>query len=173
MVRGWFLGIVPIAGKALQMQKKLKIFFLEGTNLVDEIRLFCYNSSLRGYDRESLAAQTHGGARRWKNTWSKAESWASSRGARAGSDSGRRRRPGAYRAAGSCLPGGGREGHTHCVHEGARARLRDFGRRCLRGVCPLSAFLLVPTEYFRIFPGYYNIAGNSNILRKEEHYAYF
>ena len=26
MVRGWFLGIVPIAGKALQMQKKLKIF---------------------------------------------------------------------------------------------------------------------------------------------------
>ena len=63
MVRGWFLGIVPIAGKALQMQKKLKIFFLEGTNLVDEIRLFCYNSSLRGYDRESLAAQTHGGAR--------------------------------------------------------------------------------------------------------------
>ena len=49
----------------------------------------------------------------------------------------------------------------------------DFGRRCLRGVCPLSAFLLVPTEYFRIFPGYYNIAGNSNILRKEEHYAYF
>ena len=73
MVRGWFLGIVPIAGKALQMQKKLKIFFLEGTNLVDEIRLFCYNSSLRGYDRESLAARTHGGARRWKNTWSKAE----------------------------------------------------------------------------------------------------
>ena len=59
------------------------------------------------------------------------------------------------------------------VNEGARARLRDFGRRCLRGVCPLSAFLLVPTEYFRIFPGYYNIAGNSNILRKEEHYAYF
>ena len=62
---------------------------------------------------------------------------------------------------------------AHCVHEGARARLRDFGRRCLRGICPLSAFLLVPTEYFRIFPGYYNIAGNSNILRKEEHYAYF
>ena len=79
MVRGWFLGIVPIAGKALQMQKKLKIFFLEGTNLVDEIRLFCYNSSLRGYGRESLAAQIHGGARQWKNIANPKRLWASSR----------------------------------------------------------------------------------------------
>ena len=79
MVREWFLGIVPIAGKALQMQKKLKIFFLEGTNLVDEIRLFCYNSSLRGYDRESLAARICGGARQWKNIANPKRLWASSR----------------------------------------------------------------------------------------------
>ena len=61
------LVIVPRRVKALQLQKKLKIFFFPGTNIVDEFRLFCYNSCLRGYDRESLAAQIHGGARQWKN----------------------------------------------------------------------------------------------------------
>ena len=57
------LVIVPRRVKALQLQKKLKIFFFPGTNIVDEFRLFCYNSSLRGYGRESLAAQICGGAR--------------------------------------------------------------------------------------------------------------
>ena len=37
------------------------------------------------------------------------------------------------------------------------ASMKELGRACA----------------IRIFPGYYNIAGNSNILRKEEHYAYF
>ena len=61
---GFFFGlvIVPKGRKGLQLQKFLKIFFSESGNLVDEFRLFCYNSSLRGYGRESLAAQTHGGA---------------------------------------------------------------------------------------------------------------
>ena len=73
------LVIVPRRVKALQLQKKLKIFFFRGTNIVDEFRLFCYNSSLRGYGRESLAAQIHGGARQWKNIANPKRLWASSR----------------------------------------------------------------------------------------------
>ena len=56
------LGIVPKGRKGLQLQNFLKIFFSESGFCVDEFRLFCYNPSLRGYGRESLAAQTHGGA---------------------------------------------------------------------------------------------------------------
>ena len=67
------------AGESLAIAEKIENFLFSGHNIVDEFRLFCYNSSLRGYGRESLAAQIHGGARQWKNIANPKRLWASSR----------------------------------------------------------------------------------------------